>query len=84
VTERKAHIIAGGDVVAYKMDEPTFAELLQRRTFRYVLIRIMRNTQKPFAAIEGFISYIMDAVSSRKLDFPRTLSLYKKVKFDPR
>lgn len=49
------------------------------QSFKYVLIRTLRNKQKLFASISAFISHIAESITNKKMDFNSTLALYRKV-----
>jgi CRP-like cAMP-binding protein len=80
VPERVAELVAGSDVVVYAWDQHDFLDLLSYQSFKYVLIRTLRNKQRLFAAINAFISHIADSITTKRIDFNSTLSLYRKLK----
>jgi len=49
------------------------------QSFKYVLIRTLRNKQKLFSSINAFITHIADSVTTKRMDFTATLALYRKV-----
>jgi hypothetical protein len=50
------------------------------QSFKYVLIRTLRNKQKLFSSINAFITHIADSITTKRMDFNATLELYRKVR----
>jgi hypothetical protein len=56
---------------------------MNAQSFKYVLIRTLRNKQKLFSSINAFITHIADSVTTKRMDFTATLALYRKVHTHP-
>lgn len=80
VPERVAELLAGSESVVYVLQEQEFLDLLSYQSFKYVLIRTLRNKQKLFSSINAFITHIADSVTTKRMDFTATLALYRKLK----
>jgi hypothetical protein len=52
---------------------------MNAQSFKYVLIRTLRNKQKLFSSINAFITHLADSVTTKRMDFTATLALYRKV-----
>lgn len=74
---RKAQVIAGCDVTAYRMDGKRFEQLLSHTAFRLKLALTMKN-KGLFSDIEGFVAVVRRAVS-RDMDFSTVLASYRKM-----